>query len=117
MKLIEVGDEVYANSFRDILITVMSVTQGQYGLLICGTFSLGGDYEGYLPFELPPCESMFHNGQGRWYGWLERTRIRLSSGIELGVVAVAKGDATASIEAYDLKWEETIKLMGEENGE
>ena len=100
--LINVGDEIQ-NSMGET-VTITGVVNGRYGLLLEGRFASGGPYLDYLPYELPSCESYWHQGKGGWYGWADRAKITLSNGMELGAVCMREG-LTADLELCDKEWE------------
>ncbi len=105
--LINVGDVI--QNWEGVDVLVESLEEGRYGILVKGSFVQGGRFSTYLIPELPPCESAWP-GKLSWYNWANRATITLANGIKVGNVCLS-GFTLINAEAYDLLWEETIRLM------
>ena len=110
--LINVGDEIesspLAPNTREI---VEEIQQGKHGLFIRTKDKVSDDhYKAFYPYELPP-EDPTEN----WYNWDVRAYDTIHksgrSPIKLGWVSCNFDENCHTVEAYDAKWEETIKLM------
>ncbi len=108
--LINVGD-VIDNDLGD-LVKITGVRFGKYGIHLQGVCDTGSVIWDYLPYELPPSKSYYYRGLS-WYNWVERGKITLPNGMELGDVCLT-GGRTADFEFCEAEWERTVEQINKE---
>ena len=109
-EIFKVGDVVRNHQGHRVKIT--SVVQGNYGALIYGVFIVNEQsFKAYiLPEMIPPNKGIYP-----WYNWPNKAWVEVDGNRFCSIAAMACENL--DIDGYDLKWEETIRLIQEEREE
>ena len=108
--ILEVGDIIVNDEGDNVEVT--EILKARHGLLVTGKFASGTFYRGFFPWELAGEEELeIYN----WYGWNAKNYATLPNGWKVGVVSIHRSDPRPRTpEEYDKAWEETIRLIREE---